>query len=142
VRIRSFKLRFTDGHARVVPATDDAGCPFQGPGVDLRGERAEEAFRQAKPLVDALSAFEPGVVVRSLSIDVERGRLLATLLPTTPEADPRPRVVRIEGGGAMSALLPLAQRVADSLVDLARPVLAARGRENQTEDRRDDGGSG
>ncbi len=133
LQIRSFKLRLADRHVRVVPATDEQGCPFAGPGVDLRGERAEQAIAEASPLLSALVDFEPGVVIRSLSFDLERGRLLATLEPTTPEADPRPRVVRFDGGPALNRLLPLAAALATSLAALALPVLAARPKDGVTE---------
>ena len=126
MQIRSFKLRVADGHVRVVPKTDEAGCPFAGPGVDLRGPRAEEAFEAARPFFEALAAFEPGVVIRSLSFDFDKQRLLATFDPTTPEADPRPRVVRIDGGPALRTLLPHALALATCLAALARPVLAER----------------
>ena len=94
--------------------------------MDLRGEAADEAIGQAGPLLDAIRAFEPGVVIRSVSIDLEKQRLLATLDPTTPEADERPRVVKIEGGPAMRGLMPLAEVLAAALARLAKPVLAAR----------------
>lgn len=131
MQIRSFKLRARDHHVRVVPATDHEGCPFSGPGVDLRGERAGQALEAARPLFAALAAFEPGVVIRSLSFDLERGRLLATLEPTTPESDARPRVVRIDGGPALQTLLPLAASLATSLSDIATPVLAARPKDHE-----------
>jgi len=124
--VRSFKLRLADRHARVLPKTDTSGCPFEGPGVDLRGEAAERAIEAARPLFSALEAFEPGIVIRSLSMDLERGRLLATLEPTAPEADPRPRVVRIDGGPALSGLSKEIAALARDLADLAGPVLAAR----------------
>lgn len=129
MRIRSFKLRSTDGkdpHVRIVPATDEAGCPFEGPGVDLRGEAAARVFARAEPLFDAIRAFEPGIVIRTLSFDLDRPRLLATLEPTTPEADPRPRVVRLDQGPALSALAPLGLALAEELVEEARVMLAAR----------------
>jgi len=126
VRLRSFKIRVEDIHVRVVPATDASGCPFSGPGVDLRGPSAEEAIRRAEPLFEALRSFEPGIVIRSLSVDLEKDRLLATLQPTTPDADERPRVVRIDGGPAMQSLMPLARSLAEALAELAKPVLAAR----------------
>ena len=126
MQIRSFKLRVADRHVRVVPKTDAEGCPFAGPGVDLRGERAAQAFAAAGPFFEALASFEPGVVLRALSFDFEQERLLATLSPTTPDADPRPRVVRIDGGPALQILLPLAAALATTLAALAAPVLAER----------------
>lgn len=133
MQIRSFKLRVADRHVRVVPKTDAEACPFSGPGVDLRGERASQALAAAGPLFEALASFEPGVVIRSLSFDFERERLLATLEPTTPDADPRPRVVRIDGGPALRALLPQATTLAAALSALAAPVLAARSKDHAEE---------
>ena len=78
---------------RVVPATDEAGRPFAGPGVDLRGERARAAFAAAAPLLAWVHAREPGVRVRSLSMEVASGRVLATLAGAPGE---RPRVVRVD----------------------------------------------
>lgn len=98
MELRSFKLRLADGHARVVPRTDARGCPFSGPGVDLRGEEAADAFRAAAPLIAVLAHAEPGITVRSIAVDLERPRVTATLDPTTPGADPRPRVVRLDDG--------------------------------------------
>ncbi|HVK62861.1 MAG TPA: hypothetical protein VM694_00210 [Polyangium sp.] len=126
MQIRSFKLRVADRHVRVVPKTDAEGCPFAGPGVDLRGERAAQALAAAGPFFEALASFEPDVVLRALSFDFEQERLLATLEPTTPYADPRPRVVRIDGGPALQILLPLAAALATTLAALAAPVLAER----------------
>jgi hypothetical protein len=117
VELRSFKLRLADKHARVVPRTDARGCPFSGPGVDLRGEEAEEAFRAAAPLIAVLAEAEPGIRVRSIALDLERPRVTATLDPTTPGNDPRPRVVRLDDG-------PLLRRCLDASA-AATAVLAA-----------------
>jgi hypothetical protein len=120
VELRSFKLRVADAHVRIVPATDDAGCPFAGAGVDLRGSEAEEAFRVAAPLLAALAEFEPGVVVRAVAVDVAARRVLATF-----EAIGRPRVVRLDTGPALERAwrdLPpiLAHLTAASRAALAR----------------------
>lgn len=131
--LRSFKLRLADGHARVVPKTDARGCPFSGPGVDLRGEAAAEAFAAAAPLVDALGSFEPGVVVRSIAVDLERPRVTATLDPLTPAADPRPRVVRVDGGAALNRLVAASAAAIAVLAVLAERALAARAASSATE---------
>jgi hypothetical protein len=121
VRLRSFKLRLADEHVRIVPATDAAGCPFAGPGVDLRGEPAKDAQRLAAPLFAALAIFEPGITVRSVAVDLERPRLTATL-----HAEGRPRVVRIEAGPALTLLLGEASGLVSYLADAATRALRAR----------------
>jgi hypothetical protein len=92
--LASYKLRFHEDHVRVVPARDEAGCPFAGPGVDLRGEDARAVFELASPFRAWLEAREPGVTLRSLSVDLAAARVLITLEPMTEEQ--RPRVVRID----------------------------------------------
>jgi len=124
--LRSFKLRIADRHVRIVPAEDERGCPFAGPGVDLRGEWAARALEAAAPVLCALRDLEPGIVIRSVSIDLERPRLLATLEPTTPEADPRPRVVRIDEGPALRAILDASGPLQRLLLEAAHRALAAR----------------
>jgi len=104
-----------------VPKTDATGCPFAGPGVDLFGEAAEEAFRLAGPLLMALAAFEPGIAVRSLAIDLDKPRLTATL-----HAEGRPRVVRIDAGPALTRLLIETTALALYLAEAAGLALAAR----------------
>jgi hypothetical protein len=126
VELRSFKLRLRDTHVRVVPKTDAQGCSFSGPGADLFGADATEAFRLAAPLVDLLVSFEPGVTVRSIAVDLERPRLTATLDPTVPEADPRARVVRLDDGPMLRRLLDRADPVIAYLVLAAARTLAAR----------------
>ena len=121
MHLRSFKLRLADGHVRIVPGTDAAGCPFAGPGVDLFDAAAEEAFRLAAPLLAALTAFEPGVAVRSLAVDLDRPRLTATL-----HAEGRPRVVRIDAGPALSRLLDETPALVAYLAGAAGRALAAR----------------
>lgn len=79
---------------RAVPARDEAGCPFAGPGVDLRGAEALAILALAGPFRVWLETREPGVTLRSLSVDVAARRVLITLEPMT--AEQRPRVVRIE----------------------------------------------
>lgn len=126
MELRSFKLRLADAHARVVPRTDARGCPFSGPGVDLRGAEAEAAFRAAAPLLAALAAAEPGIVVRSIAVDLERPRVTATLDPTTPGADPRARVVRVDGGPLLDRLLEASGPAVETLTAAAARMLARR----------------
>src|SRR4029079_14682712 len=73
---------------------DEAGCVFAGPGIDLRGDEARPVLDLAGPFRAWLEAREPGVVLRSLSVDVASRRVLITLEPAT--AEQRPRVVRID----------------------------------------------
>jgi hypothetical protein len=125
MRLRSFKLRLADVHVRVVPATDAAGCPFSGPGVDLRGEAAAAAIERAAPLLAALAEVEPGIVVRSIAVDLERPRVTASLEPTGA-SDPRPRVVRVDGGALLRRLLDASPEVCDHLAQEAARALARR----------------
>jgi hypothetical protein len=113
--LASYKLRFSEGHVRAVPARDEAGCPFEGPGVDLRGEEAQPLFALAAPFREWLLAREPGVTLRSLAVDLAAQRVLITLEPMA--ADQRPRVVRIDPPHA------------DELIASAAPLEAAIGAE-------------
>ncbi|UQA55710.1 hypothetical protein [Polyangium aurulentum] len=134
--LRSFKLRIADRHVRIVPANDARGCPFSGPGVDLRGEDADRAIAAGEPIASALRALEPGIVIRSVSIDFERPRLLATLDPTTPEADPRPRVVRLDEGPTLRAILEATGPLQRLLLEAAHRAIAARAPEPQSDEQK------
>lgn len=81
--LASFKIRLHDQHVRAVVA----GHP--GPGVDLRGDDARRVIAAAQPMIDWLSAREPGVDVRSISVN--DARILVSLA-----AEPKPRALRIE----------------------------------------------
>jgi hypothetical protein len=121
--IASFKLNVAGGRVRIVPARDLSGCPFAGPGVDLVGVEAAAAIGIAAPIVAWLQEREP-VVVRTLSLDVSRARLLVTV-----EGQPRPRVVRIDPRIDASASAEIFERAAPLLRHLgavARDKLAAR----------------
>lgn len=112
--IAKFKLRFDTPRARVVVAG------AEGPGVDLVGDDAARAVALAAPLVAWVRALEPGVVLRSVSFDLEAVKLVATL-----EASPKPRVVRADG----AVVIDLKDRAPDLLRFLeerARAKLAAR----------------
>lgn len=69
------------------------GRAFAGPGVDLRGAEADRAIAAAAPIEAWLSAREPGIVMRSLSVDRARSRVLVTL---EPGPGSRPRVLRFD----------------------------------------------
>lgn len=92
--LASYKLGFHDTHVRATPARDAAGCAFAGPGVDLRGAEASAVLALASPFRAWLEAREPGVVLRSLSVDRRSLKVLITLAPMAP--DQRPRVVRLD----------------------------------------------
>jgi hypothetical protein len=101
--LSSYKLRFHEDHVRAVPAG------FDGPGVDLRGAEARAILELAAPIRAWLEAREPGVVLRSLSVDRERPRVLVTL-----EAEPRPRVLRLDP--------PYANEIVDLAIELERSL--------------------
>ncbi len=124
--LRSFKLHFVEGRARVVPARDAAGCAFAGPGVDLVGDDARAALALGAPLVAALVALEPGARVRSLSVDLEAPRLLASLEPSAPEADPRPRAVRLAEAHLVERVLAAAGPLLRHLGERAAEALSRR----------------
>lgn len=90
----SYKLRLHEGHVRACPSRDESGCPFAGPGVDLRGAEAAAILALAGPFRAWLEAREPGVTLRTLSVDLASRRVLITLEPMA--LDQRPRVVRID----------------------------------------------
>lgn len=106
--VRSFKLRFHDEHVRVMPSG------FDGPGVDVRGERAREVFRLAAPVVDWLLARQPSVTLRALSMDLASRRVLVSFedAHATQARGPRPMVLRIDPPES------------EELVERAGPLLA------------------
>jgi hypothetical protein len=67
------------------------GCAFAGPGVDLRGGDAESAIAASAPIARWLEAREPGVRLRSLSVNLRTMRVLVTL-----ETGDKPRVLRFD----------------------------------------------
>ena len=114
LRIQSFKLRLFDAHVRALPDSGDAG-------VDLRGDEARAAFAVAEPMIAWLAAREPGVRVRSLSVDLRTGRVLVTV----DDGAARPRVVRIDAP-ASQELVDLAAPVVRHLGERAAAKIAAR----------------
>jgi hypothetical protein len=126
--IASFKLRFVDDHVRAVPERDARGCPFAGPGVDLRGDDAREIFALAAPIVAWLTLREP-VQMRTLSMDRQKRRLLVTAHAELPGE--RPRVIRIDeqsDPSSIADLLALAEPLVRRLGELAADALAKRAR--------------
>ncbi len=118
--LASYKLRFFDEHVRAVPARDAEGCPFAGPGVDVRGESARAILATAAPVRAWLEAREPGVMLRTMSLSRgksgdEAPRVLATLEATAQGE--RPRVIRFEMPHA--AEIADAAKAAETLVEEA-----------------------
>lgn len=112
ITLASYKLRVFDEHVRAVPSRDEDGCPFRGPGVDLRGDDARAVLAEMGGIRAWLEAREPGVVLRSLSVDLARPRVLVTLAAPAGSAE-RPRVLRFD------------PPYADELVLAAAPVEGA-----------------
>jgi hypothetical protein len=126
--LASFKLRFVDGHVRIVPLRDHRGCAFSGPGVDLRGEAARDVFALAAPVVAWFTEREP-VTLRSLSIDLGRRRVLATFGALSPANGERPHVLRIDerfDAASAGVLIDLAGPLVLRLAELASAQLARR----------------
>ena len=121
--IASFKLHFVGPRVRIVPRLDPSGCPFAGPGIDLVGAEAAAAIALAQPVVAWLQALEH-VRLRTLSLDVDRARLLVTV-----EAEPRPRVIRIDprsDAGGSTEILERASPLLRHLGNVAWDKLVAR----------------
>ena len=123
--LASYKLRFHEQHVRALPAEGDDGCPFAGPGVDLRGEAAREIFALAAPMRAWLEAREPGIVLRSISVDRRRPRVLVTL----DNAGERPRVLRFDPPYA-SELVEAAAGLERRLGEACAAAVRARGKPN------------
>lgn len=110
----SYKIRFHDRHVRAV---------VEGHvGVDLRGDDAARVIAAARPMIDWLDAREPGVDVRSISVNDARILVSVNGVRTTDAPAPKPRALRIE-----DASLREAGREAEALIEeLARAVIARR----------------
>lgn len=96
MKLASFKLRFSDRHVRVLPAEVDPGVPFRQPGVDLRGDLADEALRAAAPLLGWVRDRDPISVVRSISVDLASLRVIVSLEDVHGAARGKPNVLRID----------------------------------------------
>jgi hypothetical protein len=121
--VASLKLNFVGPRARIVPRLDPSGHPFTGPGIDLVGAEAAAAIAAAQPVVAWLQAREQ-VQLRTLSLDVDRARLLVTV-----GATPRPRVIRIDpqvDTGASTEILECAAPLLRHLGIAAREKLVVR----------------
>jgi predicted metal-dependent hydrolase len=121
--IASFKLNFVGSRVRIVPRLDPSGRPFTGPGIDLVGAEAAAAIAVAQPVIAWLQAREQ-VRLRTLSLDIDRARLLVTV-----EAAPRPRVIRIDprvDAGASTEILECAAPLLRHLGSVAWEKLVVR----------------
>jgi hypothetical protein len=94
---------------------------FDGPGVDLRGEEAERVLTLALPMIGWLEAREPGIVVRSLSVDRAKMRVLVTL---EQEGD-RPRALRFDPPSA-NEIVDAGRDAEQTLAELAAIKIAKR----------------
>jgi hypothetical protein len=93
-----------------------------GPGVDLRGEEAERILALAKPMIAWLEAREPGIVMRSLSVDRAKMRVLVTL---EEEGGARPRALRFDPPSS-SELVDLGAEAEVAIAELAAIKIARR----------------
>jgi hypothetical protein len=123
VRLRSFKLRLHEGHVRALPHATSDGAPFAGPGVDLYGETAREAFAHAAPLLTWVAEREAGLPLRSMSIDLFAARALMTF----DVEGGKPVVVRVVAPESTD-LLERAKPVVAYLEARAQEVIAQRDR--------------
>ncbi len=120
LKLASLKLRFADAHVRAMPAG------HAGPGVDLRGDDARAVLAAVDAVVAWFTEREPGVTVRSISLDWGSGRVLATW---TTAGAVRPLVLRVDAPAsgelfdrAVPATIVAAPRVEAALARRARPA--------------------
>jgi hypothetical protein len=147
--LRSVKLRPAEKRARIVPAARADGRPFDAPGVDVLGADADALVAAAAPVFAWFEALEPGVVVRTISLDFARGRVLANVEATgargthgardedgiavTCGDDGRPRVVRVDPPQSAD-LFDRARPLAAMALRLAHARLALRAARGTPED--------
>jgi hypothetical protein len=125
MQLTSFKLRFVDTHVRIVPATDTQGCPFGGPGVDLRGEEASAVLRAAEPLVEWVRARDPACTVRGISVALDIGRVLFSLDDPHGIRGGKPQALRVDAPDS-DELLELAKALVPMLSHAAQQALMRR----------------
>jgi hypothetical protein len=125
ITLRSFKLQRHERHLRIVPATGPDGCPFGGPGVDVSDDEADTILALAAPLFAAIEGLEPGVQIRSLSVDLTRPRLLVTLVDRLSTLQ-KPRVLRIDEISLIERLLGRSGPLLAALSRAAEAALARR----------------
>ncbi len=125
MKLASFKLRFRDRHVRVLPAEVEPGVTFREPGVDLRGELADEALAAAGPLLAWIHERDPASVVRSISVDLTSLRVIVSLEDVHGAARGKPNVLRIDAPTS-GDLLGIATGLEALLVRRATEALARR----------------
>lgn len=86
MRLKSYKLHFVASRVRVV--LDG----FDGPGVDLLGATATDAFAHAAGMLAWIEERERGMKARSMSVDLHAQRVLVTF----DVGGSRPVVVRVD----------------------------------------------
>lgn len=96
---------------------------FDGPGVDLHGADAERAFALARPMIAWLEARESDIVMRSLSVDRAKERVLVTL----EQAGGRPRVLRFDAPFA-TELIAAGMEAEAAIAEACAIKIANRGR--------------
>lgn len=94
---------------------------FDGPGVDLRGEEAARLIALAAPMIAWLVAREPGIVMRSLSVDRAKMRVLVTL----EQPGDRPRVLRFDPPSA-NELIDAGRDAEDAIAAAAATAIRRR----------------
>jgi hypothetical protein len=117
LRLASYKIRFADRHVRAMPEG------FAGPGVDLRGDETTPIIALAQPMLAWLEAREPGIVLRSLSVDRAKARVLVTL----EQAGERPRALRFDPPSS-TELIDAGAAAERAIAEAATIKIAGRGR--------------
>ena len=130
--LASYKVNLPEGRIRAVPSRDEAGCAFAGPGVDVRFAPDGPLARAIDPVMAWLVAREPGVELRTISVDLRRRRVLVTLAPERTSSDvdlpfhrTKPRVLRFDAPYA-EELIDAAKPLQTAIADDVRAVLARR----------------
>lgn len=124
LRLRLFKLRFADEHCFIAVSHNAKGQKVNLPGVDLEGAEARAAFTAAAPLLAVIAKASSGATIRSISLNFERQRLLATL--EADEGARGPKVIRIDAGSEFDQVLLAAADVHAYLKQRAGERLAHR----------------
>jgi hypothetical protein len=91
--------------------------------VDLRGEDARAVLELVAPVRQWLEAREPGIVLRSMSVDLSAPRVLVTLAPEREGG--RPRVLRFDSPHA-EELVRAASAMEERLGSLCADALRRR----------------
>ena len=100
---------------------------FAGPGVDLRGDDAGRILALAEPMIARLEAREPGIVMRSLSVDHAKQRVLVTLEPPPERDETRPRALRFDPPSS-TEIIDAGAEAERAIAEACAIRIAARGR--------------